>query len=255
MSAENRRDRTLRELQPYVSAARGFSGWSFPQIDVRDLESGPPWDYEAIVRARLLDAHSALDLGTGGAEFFARVAEAFAGRIVATEEWHINAPVARGRLGSRGSLVRASAERALPFRDASFDLVVDRHEAAVMAEVGRVVAPGGWFVTQQVSRTEWRELDDHFPRRTQFPDHFRIYQDELRSLGFDVHAREHTWRVAYASLGDIVFMLMVAPWEIPGFDPEGDLDALVALEDTCRTARGIEMTCARYLIEARKPEL
>lgn len=253
MSTEDRRGRTLRELQPYIDAARGFSGWSFPQISIRHLEAGPPWDYEAIVRERLAQARSVLDLGTGGAEFFARVTAGFGGRIVATEEWHVNAPVARDALRGRGDVVRASAERALPFRDAAFDLVIDRHEAADMGEVARIVAPGGWFVTQQVAAREWHELDAHFPARTQFPDHFRIYQSELRARGFEVDAREHQWRAAYEHLGDIVFMLLVAPWEIPDFDPVRDIDALLPFEDACRTGEGIELTQHRYLIQARKP--
>lgn len=253
MSTDARHERTLRELQPYIDAARDFSGWSFPQIAVRNLDPGPPWEYVAIVLERLQDAGSVLDLGTGGAELFARVTESFEGRIVATEEWHVNAPVARDALAGRGDLVRASAEQALPFRAGAFDLVVDRHEAADMAEVARVVAPGGWFITQQVGRANWRELDAHFPAKAQFPDHYRLYADALRALGLMVDAREHAWRVAYERLSDIVFMLLVAPWEIPGFDPIRDIDALLALEDACRTDAGIEMTWHRYLIVAHKP--
>lgn len=252
MNTDERRERMLRELEPYIDAARDFSGWSFPQIAVRHLEAGPPWDYEAIVRERLRDARSVLDLGTGGAEFFARVTEGFGGRIVATEEWHVNAPVARDALAGRGALVRASAEHALPFRDAAFGLVIDRHEAADMADVARVLTPGGWFITQQVAAQNWRELDAHFPRAVFF-DHYRVYQDGLRAHGFTVDAQEHAWRVAYGHLGDIVFMLLVAPWEIPGFDPVRDIDALLALEDACRTPEGIEMTWHRYLIVAHKP--
>ena len=251
MSIDSRREEKLRELRPYIERARTFSGWSFPEIKITHLEAEPAWDYEALVRERLANAASVLDIGTGGAEFYSRVAAGFGGMIVATEEWHVNAPVARDRLQPiGGSVVRAAAEHALPFRDAAFDLIIDRHEGIDPGEVARVLAPSGWFITQQVARENWRELEPHFPRRTQWPDYFRIYQDVLRAAGLEVHGEHHAWRVAYASLGDIVFMLLVAPWEIAGFDPEAEIDQLMALEEAQRTERGIEMTWAREVITA-----
>jgi hypothetical protein len=48
-------------------------------------------------------------------------------------------------------------------------------------------------------------------------------------------------------------MLMVAPWEIPGFDPEAEIDALLALEDAHGTDQGIVLTLSRYVMTARKP--
>jgi SAM-dependent methyltransferase len=254
MNASRRRKETIAELRPYVERARTFSGWSLADIKVTHLEPQPPWDYEGIVRERLAGASSVLDLGTGGAELFARVVEGFAGRIVATEEWHVNAPIARDALSPLGgSLVRAAVERAIPFREAAFDLIIDRHEAIDPAEVARVLAPGGTFITQQIGGDEWRELSPHFPNRARWPDHYSIYQDGLRAAGLELTAQHHSWRIAYETLGDIVFMLLVSPWEIPGFDPLRDLDNLLSLEDACRTDRGLEMTWSRYLITAHKP--
>jgi hypothetical protein len=45
----------------------------------------------------------------------------------------------------------------LPFGGAAFDLVIDRHEAFLAAEVHRILVPGGTFVTQQV---DTRSSDD-----------------------------------------------------------------------------------------------
>lgn len=254
-SAE-RRERTLAQLRPYIEAARTFSGWSFGDVRVTHLEPRPSWDYEALVREHASRATSVIDLGTGGAEFYSRMAAELPPgvRIVATEEWHVNAPIARDALAPLGgSVVRASAERALPFRGESFDLVIDRHEALVPAEVVRVLTPGGTLITQQVGHGNWREIDAFFGRRGWFGDHFNIYQDEMREAGCEVTAMQHAWKVAYGSLGDLVYMLLVAPWEVPDFDPEREIDALIAIQDALGTARGIELTFARYLIVARKP--
>lgn len=255
MTGEARREALLRELQPAIEAARSFSGWSFSDIKVRDLEPGPPWDYEALVREHAAVAATTLDLGTGGAEFFSRVMAAARGRVVATEEWHVNAPIARDALAPiGGSLVRASAERALPFVDGSFDLIIDRHEAIVPAEVARVLAPGGTFITQQVGPANWREINRFVGRRGWFGDHLNRYPDELRASGCDVEQRRHEWKVAYAGIADLVYMLLVGPWEVPGFDPVAEIDALVAIEDVLTTPRGLELTFSRYLLIARRPQ-
>ena len=251
---DERRRRVLAELRPYIEAARTFSGWSFGDVRVTHLEPGPPWDYEALVRDHAARASSILDLGTGGAEFFSRVLVGLNVRAVATEEWHVNAPIARDALAPLGgSLVRASAERALPFRDGAFELIIDRHEAIAPVDVARVLAPGGTFITQQVDNGNWREIDAFFGRRQSSGDHFNEYQPQLRAAGCEVTAQRHEWKVAYGGLGDLVYMLLVAPWEVPDFDPEAEIDTLIRIEDALGTARGIELTFARYLVIARKP--
>ena len=47
---------------------------------------------------------------------------------------------------------------ALPFRDATIDLISSRHEAFVAKETARVLRPGGAFVTQQVGPGNDEEL-------------------------------------------------------------------------------------------------
>ncbi len=42
----------------------------------------------------------------------------------------------------------------VPFRDACFDLVINRHEAFEAEEVARVLAAGGRFLTQQASSAQ-----------------------------------------------------------------------------------------------------
>jgi SAM-dependent methyltransferase len=244
----------LERLRPHVERARAFSGWAFPDMRVRLLEDGPAWDYEALVREYARDATSALDLGTGGGEFVARLRGALPRRTVVTEEWEVNAPVAHRRLGPLAVATVRCRSLTLPFADGAFDLVFDRHEELDPADVARVLAPGGRVVTQQVGRTNWQELQRHFPRMTDFGDIRGQYAHGFASAGLDVLCNEsHDYRVVYESLGDIVFMLLVAPWTIPDFDVERDLDGLLALEERCTTADGLVMTWSRFLLVAEKP--
>jgi SAM-dependent methyltransferase len=250
---DDKRREALERLRPYVERARTFSGWAFPDVRVSLLEPGPPWDYEVLVREHGRNAESALDLGTGGGEFVASVRDDLPRRVVATEEWHVNAPIAYRRLSPLGADLVWCRSLHLPFQDEAFDLVIDRHEELDPAEIGRVLRSGGWFLTQQVGRENWRELSEFFPRRTDFGDHFVTYAAGLEAAGVALARREqHTYEVAYESLGDMVFMLLVAPWEVPGFDVEQDLDALLALEEAHSTEEGLVMTSGRYLLEGQK---
>jgi len=255
--------RTLLELRPYIERARTFSGWSLPGSG--RIDAPPPWDYDAIARDHASRASRVLDLGTGGGEVLSRIAEGVATRFVATEEWHVNAPVARDRLAPLGvPVVRAQSEQQrdelvrerkgpLPFRDGAFDLVLSRHEGVMPAEIDRLLRPGGLFLTQQVARGQWEELRAFFPRMTVWPDHFSGYRREFEEMGYTVTGEEHRWRVAYAGLGDLVYTLLVCSWEIPGFDPVAEIESLLAVEDATRSDAGIVLTLSRYLMTARKP--
>jgi len=250
---EGSREAALAGLQPFKARARRFSGWDLADLRMRALEPGPPWDYEMLAKQYADGRRATLDLGTGGGELLASLRPALDGGVVATEEWVVNAPIAFRRLSPLGiHLVRSRSTR-LPFRDSYFGLIIDRHEEFDPGEVERVLSPGGRFLTQQVGRHNWRELNQRFPRRTDWGDQRSGYVHALRDRGLEVESREHEARVAYPSLGEFVFMLCVAPWEIPDFATERDLDALLAFELDCTTSDGLVVTECRYLIDARKP--
>ena len=63
-------------------------------------------------------------------------------------------------------------------------------------------------------------------------------------------AQTHDAREAFGSLGDVVYWLTVAPWTVPEFDLEQDLDALLALERDFTTEQGIVLKETRFIIEA-----
>ena len=250
----------LARLQPFVERAREFSGWDLGFIGVRLLEPGPAWDYEALAAERARHAPHGVDFGTGGGEVLAQVlARVLAGvpqrpgSVIATEQWKVNAPVARDRLRDLGvPVLRCDSERP-PLREASFDLVLSRHEAIDPAEIDRVLVPGGTFLTQQVTPDVWPELRTFFPRATVFPDHYHAYAGWFEAHGYAVALQRHDYRVAWASLGELVVQLLVAPWTIPDFEVERDIEALLVLEAALTTPEGIVMTEGRYLLEAKKP--
>ena len=173
---------------------------------------------------------------------------------MATEEWQPNVPVASARLALMDAQVVHASSLHLPFGAGAFELVLNRHEELDPAEVARILAPGGRFLTQQVGSDNWRELWDYFPRMTDFGPLFEPYSKGLRESGLDiVYTDTHERQTAFSGLGDIVYLLTAAPWTIPGFDVERDLDALLALERGLTREPGIVLTETRYIIEALKP--
>jgi SAM-dependent methyltransferase len=249
----NRRNELLAELRAAVEKAHTFSGWSFEDMRVTPLEAPPAWDYVAVAREQIARGMRVIDLGTGGGEVYSRVIDGIDAEFLASEEWHVNAPVAHARLRPRGvAVVHASSERT-PWRDASFDVVLSRHEAIEPEDIARILRPGGVFVTQQVADGQWRELDAFFPDRAQWPDIYATYRAGFEAAGLTVESQYHAWRVAYESVADIAYMLLVAPWEVPGFDPLRDVYRLMALEEAHRTDAGLVMTLARFLMIARNP--
>jgi SAM-dependent methyltransferase len=194
-------------------------------------------------------------MGTGGGELLAEVSASLPDQVVATEEWKMNVLVAKKRLVKFGFEVVECRSVQLPFKEASFDLVLNRHEELEPTEVARVVSPGGRVITQQVGRDNWKELRRFFPRMTDPGDHRRQYAHGLEAAGLRVVTNlANDCKVAYLTLRDFVFMLAVTPWTIPDFSLERDIDSLVSLDEECHTANGLELTQSRFLVIADKPK-
>lgn len=264
MLSESDRRAAMERLRPSIDRAGSFSGWDFP--DMRHpvlLDPGPPWDYEALVREYGAAADRALDLGTGGGEFIVNVRGDLPPEMVATEEWHVNAPIAYQRLRPLGVDTVWCRSLQLPFRDEMFGLVVDRHEELEPSEVARVLRPGGTVITQQIGAENWCELQRYFGAATagnrgdsrivDFGDIRSVYTRGFSDAGLTVlRSEKHDYKVAYENLSDFLFMLLITPWTIPDLDVERDLELLLQLEQDCLTDDGLAITWSRDLIIAVK---
>ena len=83
---------------------------------------------------------------------------------------------------------------------------------------------------------------------------FERYIAGFRAAGLSiVQAQSFDTQEAFRDVGQLAYMLCVAPWEIPDFSPlEDDLDALIEIDRTLRTEKGIVLTESRFLIEAER---
>jgi len=255
------------------AVAAPFSGWDFGWLDARSRTEELPWRYAGEIAARSWAAVSMLDQGTGGGELLATI-EPRPARTVATESWPPNVPVAAGRLRPLGIPVvqcdgapdnmtelAASPDEGrpgrLPFRDGSFDLVINRHEAFRADEVFRVLSPGGAFVTQQV---DYHSDDDLFRLLgldlPSVPDSWLpLAVSQLSAAGLSIaHTATAQANMFFDDIGAVVYYLKIVSWAIPGYRLEAFLPRLRAAWEA-RDAWPRPSAQRRFLVVATKPAL
>jgi SAM-dependent methyltransferase len=146
------------------AAEAAFHGWDFSWLEGRSDDPKTPWRYRALSAEALSRSTGALDIDTGGGEALAALAP-FNGSVVATEGYRPNIPIAGATIRAVGvalvgvesapdNIDQATATPAdtashLPFRDDTFDLVLDRHSSYWAHEIARVLEPGTTYLTQQ----------------------------------------------------------------------------------------------------------
>lgn len=240
-------------------------GWDFSWLQGRWSVGPLPWSYQAEVERHAATASSMLDIGTGGGELLSITARA--PFTVATESWPPNVAVAHRRLRPLGVPV-VQEEGApddpfsgngprwrLPFRDGAFDLVVNRHEEFVPAEVARILRPGGVFVTQQ---TDSRTYDDFYAaldldRPEEGETRIPAAVEQCRRAGLrDIDVSRGEERMSFFDVGALVYYLKAVIWAVPDFDVVAQELALRRLHRGMRAAP-LCVRQRRFLLVAAKP--
>ncbi len=253
---------TPAELRTFLDseAAKPFSGWDFSHLNGRIVEAPLAWSYPSLILSRLRRAHppqSLLDMGTGGGEFLARL-QPFPPRTCATEAWPPNIPIAKERLEPLGVTVVAIPEDppTLPFEDGQFDLIINRHEYYVPAEIQRMLAPGGEFITQQVGERNDRELKEMLgaPLQSEEPWNGEVAARQLAAAGLGItDVRDAAPASRIFDAGAIAYYFHALPWEIPDFSIGRYFDQLLAIHRQIERDGFIETTQHRFLVVAKKP--
>lgn len=235
-----------------------MTGWDFSHLEGRYLEGPLPWDYRRKVRDFLKPDTKLLDLGTGGGELLLSLGHD--PRLCSvTEGWAPNLELCRRRLSPLGVTVAGYDSEAggpMPFPDESFDLVLDRHESYDVAEVRRVLKPGGFFLTQQVGGSNGKALARFLGlERGPVPQDFNLENEvpKFRAAGFRMMARDQAYPVdRFTDVGALVWYAKVLPWEFPAFSVERCLDRLWLLQRRVDAGNAIENREHRFLLIAKK---
>jgi SAM-dependent methyltransferase len=244
-----------------AAEAAPVDGWGFSWLDGRATEERPSWGYARMLVGRIERAHAALDVQTGGAEVLSEALDRAATRPAttsATESWPPNLAIAHRNLARhRGTVVQTSDDQALPFRDATFDLVSSRHPVVTRwDEVARVLAPGGTYFAQHVGSGSNREVTDFLmgPQPVSGARDPGRAAEAAGAAGLEVvDLRDETLTVEFSDIGAVVYFLRKVIWTVPDFTVERYRDRLELMhEQICAEGRFVSHA-RRFLIEARRP--
>lgn len=239
--------------------AAPFAGFDFSYLDGRLRDEAPPWSYLDRVRVLMLETQSVLDIGTGGGEKLALCQEAFPPLTIATEGYMPNAAIAHARLAPLGAQVVASRDAldaALPFADSTFDLIVNRHSAFNVADIERVLRPGGIFITQQVDGRNLADLAAHFGQTNPWPFfNLAFMLERVAQTGLVVEAAEAwTGKSTFTDVGALVYYLKAVPWIIEGFSVERYLPELKQLHQQLAQGEALSFSRRLFMLQLRKPQ-
>jgi SAM-dependent methyltransferase len=233
-----------------------FSGWDFSYLDGKMSMEHPPWSYPALA-AELMHRHSSLlDMGTGGGEVLLQLKKDWPSKVTATEAYPPNQKLARQQLAPYGvKMVDVLREADLtPFADGEFDLVINRHTGFQAAEVARILAPGGVFLTQQVHGLSSLEILSCFGAEPQYPEATpEYYVPGLKAAHLKVNAlREWLGKMSFIDVGALVYYLKATPWVVDGFSVETHSKYLLSLQQRLEKGGSLTFGVRRYLIEAQR---
>ncbi len=235
-----------------------FAGWDFSHLDGRWETEPLPWDYAEIVRGFLKPEHELLDMETGGGEYLLSLRHPY-DKTAVTEAYAPNLALCQNELAPLGVAVAPCdpACEPLPFADARFDLVLNRHGAYCAKEVYRVLKPGGVFITQQVGGRNnmllaTRLLPDHTPP---CPEHDLARERvKFERAGFKLlEERESFPKLRFFDIGALVYFARVIAWEFPGFSVDACEEELLALQREIEECGKVASLGHRFLIVAKKP--
>ncbi|MDR8407256.1 class I SAM-dependent methyltransferase [Nonomuraea sp. 3-1Str] len=231
-------------------------GWDFGWLRGRTTGGQPSWAYAERASVLLATTRRLLDMDTGGGEVLASLAP-LPRHTVAMEGWQPNIPIAAERLRPMNvSLLGGAADR-IPARDATFDLVLNRHGALDAVEVARVLAAGGRLLTQQVGSRNGLELNLALgapPSADPESWTLGIAVERLHDCGMLVlDAREEMVAHTFHDIGAVVFHLRAVPWQVPGFDHKRYEKPLRRLHEHMRSEGAFTLRDHRFFIEAELP--
>jgi SAM-dependent methyltransferase len=144
----------------------------------------------------------------------------------------------------------------LPFPDATFDFVMNRHEEFSPSEVWRILKNGGRFAAQQVGGTDNIELNRRLGESEDFGFadwHLPTAEAQLEDEGFRILKKneEHP-RSRFYDIGALVYYIKAVPWQFPEFSVEKYFDRLVDMHEEIARNGYLQVHSHRFWLLAEK---
>lgn len=232
-----------------------FKGWDFSYLENRWESDMLPWDYSDIVKEYLKPHLKLLDIGTGGGEFLLTLCHPYANTSV-TESYEPNVNLCMERLKPLGIDVRQVYEdNRMPFKDNSFDIVINRHASFDIKEIKRILRADGVFVTQQVGGKNNEMLSNKLIKKYESP--YKKFTLENTSKQFEendfelIYENEYYPSLRFYDIGAVVYFAKIIQWEFPGFTVETNFNELCELQDELIKKGYIESFEHRFIVVAK----
>ena len=232
-------------------------GWDFSHIDGRYTEEDDlPWDYRETILRYLNSEMKILDIDTGGGEFLLSLNHPHE-NTAATEGYPPNVELCRQTLLPLGIDFRpGDGKEKLPFKDGSFDMVINRHGDFNAEDIYRVLKSSGIFITQQVGAENDRELVELLCGETELPfpaQYLDIASQKFQNAGFKILDAQECYRtIKFYDVGTLVWFARIIEWEFPNFSVATCLERLLNAQRILEQNGCIEGRIHRFLLVAQK---
>lgn len=233
-------------------------GWDFSHLNNRFTEETDlPWNYDNIVRSYLLPADRLLDIDTGGGEYLLSLNHSF-GKTSATEGYKPNVDLCEKVLLPLGIDFKESVTYSdMPFKDNSFDIIINRHGNYNVNELYRMLRPNGIFITEQVGENNDKELIELLLPKLKKTDskglNLAVQKNLFESNGFEILKSDEAYRpIKFFDTGALVWFARIIQWEFPDFSVDKCFTELLRAEEILHKNGCIEGTIHRYLLVTRK---
>lgn len=232
-------------------------GWDFSHIAGRYTEETDlPWDYQRIVLNSLRPEMKLLDVDTGGGEFLLSLHHPYE-NTSAAEAYPPNVALCRETLLPLGIDFRAGdGKDPLPFDDAAFDIIINRHGDFNVKDVHRLLKDGGVFITEQVGAENDRELVELLLGKTELPfpeQYLNAARKRFCDAGFTILDAQECFRpIKFYDVGALVWFARIIEWEFPGFSVERCKARLLRAQEILAENGVLEGRIHRFLLVCSK---
>ena len=235
-----------------------MKGWEFSHIEgkFQSEEDNMPWDYASVIKKYLKPTDRILDMDTGGGEFLLSLGHPYS-LTSATEGYAPNVTLCQETLAPLGIDFREMEDESkMPFDDATFDIVLNRHGSYDQKEIYRVLKPGGLFITQQVGEdNDWDLVKLVLPDYEKaFPGHnLRVQAKLFTESGFTSLEQDETFKpIRFFDTSALVWFAKVIPWEFIDFSVERCFENLLEVEKQICEKEYVEGKVHRFYFVMKK---
>ena len=251
------RTEELKAIWKQEESIAQIHGWDFSHIHGRyEEEQDLPWDYEAIVRHYLTHDTELLDYDTGGGEFLLSLKHPYC-KTSATEGYPPNVALCKETFSPLGvHFIECNNASDIPFPDASFDMIINRHGDFDAPELYRLLRDDGIFVTEQVGGENDRDLVEMVLPGIEKPfPHLNLKEQRkgFESADFQILQAGEAFRpITFYDVGAFVWFARIMEWEFPSFSVDSCFENLLKMHRVIENNGKIIGTIHRYLIVAKK---